>query len=133
MPDAEPNVELVRQVYEAFSRGDHAALLERLHPDVEWLPMRTLLEGSGYRGRAAVAQLLEQKGVLQDLDVEPEELIPVGTDRVLAEVRLCGRGRGSGVSVDERLTDLWTIRDGQVARFQVFSRPAEARRAAGLS
>jgi uncharacterized protein len=128
--NVELNVELVQGAYAAFNRGDRSALLETLDPDVEWLPMRAMVEGGGYRGREAVAELFNQDGVLQDLDVEPEDLAPLGDDRVLARVRLRGRGRGSGVEVDQRLADLWTIRDGLVTRFEVFSSPVDARRAA---
>jgi ketosteroid isomerase-like protein len=47
--------------------------------------------------------------------------------------RVAGRGRESGVSVDQRFAQVWTLQDGAVTRIESYLNPAEALEAAGLS
>ena len=53
-------------------------------------------------------------------------------DCVLATVRLRGRGRGSGIEVDARFFDLYTLRDGKIIRMDQFAEESEALAAVGL-
>ena len=46
--------------------------------------------------------------------------------------RVTGRGRGSGVAVDQRFVQVWTLRDEAVTRIESYLNPAEALEAAGL-
>jgi ketosteroid isomerase-like protein len=43
-----------------------------------------------------------------------------------------GRGRGSGVEVEARFYEVYTVRDGRTVRWEEFSDRAEALKAAGL-
>jgi ketosteroid isomerase-like protein len=61
----------------------------------------------------------------------PEELLDAG-ERVVVVFRFRGRGRGSGVPIDERLAHVWTIRNEQAVRMEVYSGREEAVRMAGL-
>ena len=61
-----------------------------------------------------------------------EEVIGHG-DRVFVKVRFQGRGRASGVEVDTRLYEVYTLRDGKVLRIDEYEDRAEALEAAGLS
>ena len=56
-------------------------------------------------------------------------LIPNG---VIAVVRTSGRGKGSGMAIDQTLTHLWTLRDGKAIQFDGYSTKQEALEAAGL-
>src|SRR5437763_14508155 len=59
-----PNASVLRRVYEAFARGDFAALSELLADDVVWhVPGRSLVSGS-HRGRD---ELLSYFGKLVEL------------------------------------------------------------------
>jgi ketosteroid isomerase-like protein len=51
---------------------------------------------------------------------------------VIAVVRTSGRGKGSGMAIDQTLTHLWTLRDGKAIRFDGYSTKQEALEAAGL-
>ena len=44
-----------------------------------------------------------------------------------------GRGRESGVTVDARFYEVYTLRDGRIVRADEFSERQEALEAAGLS
>ena len=46
-------------------------------------------------------------------------------------VRLQGRGRGSGVEVDARFYDVYTLRDGLIVRMDQFTERSQALEAVG--
>jgi ketosteroid isomerase-like protein len=48
-------------------------------------------------------------------------------------VRFHGRGRASGVEVETRFYEVYTLRDGKVLRIDEYEHRAEALEAAGLS
>ena len=48
-------------------------------------------------------------------------------------VRFRGRGRASGIEIDARLYEVYTLRDGKVLRIDEYEHRAEALEAAGLS
>jgi len=50
-------------------------------------------------------------------------------ERVLVEMRVRARGGVSGVATELGLTQLWTIRDGMVVRYEVFPDREQARAA----
>ena len=52
-------------------------------------------------------------------------------DRVVVTVRFRARGRGSGIEVDARLYDLFTLRDGKIVRMDQFAEQSEALEAVG--
>ena len=56
---SQENVEIVRRVFDAFNRRDIAAFLELLDPDVEWVPVLAVLEGSVYRGHGDIRRWLK--------------------------------------------------------------------------
>lgn len=66
-----------------------------------------------------------------ELVVEVEELADFG-EHVLARTRHHGRGKGSGVQVEHRIFQLWTLRAGKVVRARMYYDEAEAREALGL-
>jgi len=66
-----------------------------------------------------------------ELEVSAEEFIDAG-NRVLVTAYHRGRGRGSGVEVDTRFYEVYTLRDGKVVRVDEYAERAEALDAAGL-
>jgi ketosteroid isomerase-like protein len=54
-------------------------------------------------------------------------------DQVLVGTLLRGTGRSTGIEVEQQAFLLWTLRDGLVARGDVFAEPGPALEAAGLS
>jgi ketosteroid isomerase-like protein len=65
------------------------------------------------------------------VEVIPEEYIDVG-DWVVVGMRYRGRGRGSGIEVDDHLFEVHTLRAGKIVRKVEFKRRSEALEAAGL-
>jgi ketosteroid isomerase-like protein len=119
------NVEIVRRflnvgVDEALTYAD---------PGIVWNPIEELPT----QGHDAVrASLAHWKAEWDDYKVMPEEFVDMG-ERVVVTVRLGGRGRGSGVEIDARFYDVYTLRDGKVVRMDQFTERAEALAAVALS
>jgi ketosteroid isomerase-like protein len=60
-----------------------------------------------------------------------EEIIDAG-DQVVVVAHHQGRGRASGVDVDTRFYEVYTLREGKVWRVDEYTERAEALEAAGL-
>ena len=118
---AEGSVHVVRGVYEAFGRGDVAAVLGAMADDVEWHEAEGMPYGGVYRGGQAVAENVFGP-VMRDIPnfaVSPEELIGSG-DTVAAVVRYTGTGQATGKQLDLPVVHVWDVRDGKIACFRQF-------------
>jgi ketosteroid isomerase-like protein len=130
---SQENMELVRQRFEAFNRGDLAAIVELTDPAAVWWDRADdPWAGAPHRGRDACVQHLAE--ILEDaeLEAQPQELIDAGHS-VVVGVRLVGRGRTSGVAFEEHEFHVFTLRDGKVTETREYRHRAEALEAAGLS
>jgi ketosteroid isomerase-like protein len=126
---SETNVELVRAIYDRFGAGDQDEALALFDPDIEVKDRPEAPDPQVYRGHHGVLTAIGvSRAAFDDLEMVPEEFLDAA-DRVIVVVRFQGKGRGSGVPVDERLCHLWTIRDGKAVRLEVHSTREEALRA----
>jgi ketosteroid isomerase-like protein len=132
---SQENVEVVRQVYEAAARRDTSAVFALYAPDIEWDASRTsrgAMAGRVVHGHDALrAWLRDWYGAWEKLEDRLEELIDVDDDNVVAIMVQRGRGRASGVDVEDRLGAVWTLRDGKVVRVVWFPTREAALEAVG--
>ena len=133
---SQENTELVLWLSEANDRRDWDAVFGAYAPDIEWEDCSGLWGdwgvARGHEGlRQAWRRWFEVLGdVRWQLDGDP---IEAGEGDVVATYRVHGRGRGSGVPVDQRLTLVWSVRDRKVARVRAYGDRAQALEAVGLS
>jgi ketosteroid isomerase-like protein len=126
---SEENGEVVRRIWDAYSRGDFDQIRAYSDPAVV---MITVEEGPLY-GIEAVRKNHERWWeVWENPETTVEEVIGVG-DRVFVMARFRGRGRASGVEVEGRHFEVYTLRDRKVIRVEEFSERGEALEAAGVS
>ena len=119
-------------LYEAMNRGDVESIVRIQAPDVVWQgAFADLAEPHhGHAGVRAYARRVTE--AWDEFTVEPERFIDLG-DRVLVLAREHGRGRYSGAEVQSHQTaHVWTLRDGEIVRFQVYWDREEGLRAAGV-
>jgi ketosteroid isomerase-like protein len=122
---SQENVEIVRR----FLSADVDEALTYADPGIVWNPIEELPT----QGHDAVrASLAHWKAEWDDYKVMPEEFVDAG-DRVVVTVRLGGRGRGSGVEIDARFYDVYTLCDGKIVRMDQFTERSEALEVVGLS
>ena len=133
---SQENVEIVRGLYRVSALNPAAWTrdLERFDPEVEWYPAVTRsATGASYRGHAGIRQWAEDMlEAWEDFRPEPIEFLDAG-DHVIVDVRSRARGRASGVEVERMTTQVWTLRQGKVVRFETFTERPLALEAAGLS
>ena len=125
---SEENVEVVRRLFETYNQGDLDGALACLAPDVVYETGQELPA----RGPAEVRAMWERwESDWEAIGTEPEEFSDAG-DRVLVTVHYSGRGSGSGIDLDDRLFDVYALRDGKVVHKAEFRHRAEALAAAGI-
>jgi ketosteroid isomerase-like protein len=132
---SEENVKIVRDVAEAFSRGDVDAWIEYCADDIDYRAVEGAPDDHGpIHGKDAVrAYVQDWQDTFDDLTSEPVELIDAGEDNVVAVFRNRGRAKLSGVETELTYAALYTFRDGKVARGREYWTREEALEAAGLS
>jgi len=128
----EGNLEVVRSLYEAMEARDLEAGARLTHPDAVWVPDRRVGQ-EPVRGRENVIRFFtERADMFGEIHTEVERLEAVD-DRVLAFIRVSGRGDASGAGFDIRIGHLWTLRDGVVVRGEGYGDRGAALEAAGLN
>jgi ketosteroid isomerase-like protein len=129
---SQENVELVRAVIDALSRGDWESALKDTAPNVELDLSRALGPQRGvYRGEEVRQALSEFYEGWQSVRIEPPEFIEVGEHVVVPwTAHFIGRG---GIEVQARVTWTYTFRDGTIERVCIYQERREALEAVGLS
>ena len=128
-------MEVVRRYITAYEQGGTDAWAEFWHPDINWQAMEGALDDIGVmRGPEAMRRYYRQwEETFDEIRTEPDELIDVGGDQVLAVVRSVGRMKGSDAEVDIRYAVVISIREGKIGKGREFASREEALEAAGLS
>jgi ketosteroid isomerase-like protein len=120
---------LDRMYAQVWRERDLVAAFADLRDDFEWV-MPGHPDGALRRGPHAVSDFFLD---WIDLWEEPEsdwELEQTAPDTVLALVTTRGRGRASGVPVEEHFAQVWTFRDGVPVRMVLYTDADKGRRAA---
>lgn len=129
---SQQNVEIVKQVIEAGSRGDFETVLALHDPDWQgFIPEDYPVAGT-WQGLDGVRGFAEEwLDAWEEFRVEPEGFIE-GGDAVVAKVHYWGRGRGSGVEVTDRWFYAYRLRAGKIISWRPYADLTEALEAAGL-
>ena len=121
------NVEIVRRVYEGWSRDDFSET-ELFDPEIEF-EMIDWPHPAKSRGIEAMAKTwLATLAAWEDFRAVPDEVIDHG-DNVLVLNSIFGRGRGSGADVSALTATVWTVEGGRVVRLALYWDTARAREA----
>ncbi len=131
---SEENFQVVRALFDAFSRGDTAAMLKLADPNIVFTPIPEAPDVQSFHGHEGALQGLAQytTEIWEDFSVELREMRDFD-DHVLASLRWWGRGPSSGIEVEVDICALVTFREGKIVRWQFFASEQQALEAAGLS
>jgi ketosteroid isomerase-like protein len=128
---SQANVAAVRGMWEAFVLNDFETALAAFDPDVEW-DGTNLPDGKISRGlEAVVDHTIRWADTWEAWEVELEDVIDAGQDRVIAFIQERGRSK-AGLDVNERHSELYVLRDGKIVYRKGFSDADEALVEAGL-
>ena len=129
----EANVAVIRDVIEAWNRGDMERVYELYDPDAIVRTPPEALEVGPFFGRDAVMDWMRQ---LRDT-VDGTDFFELTSDfRAIADrvvVRVAWKGEGYGPAMSMEMTLLYMVREGRVLELEYFSDHAEALEAVGLS
>jgi uncharacterized protein len=120
---ADENTRLAQSAYEAFGRGDMAALAEVMADDIEWVnPGDPAVDPNAgtFKGKEAVLGWFG--GFASTLDFttfEPREFI-AQNDKVVSLVYAEATARNTGRGFVNHEAHVWTFRDGKIARLQIY-------------
>ena len=128
---SQENVDVGRQITQAFNDGDVEAVLPAMHPDIEFIPRRAPVQGA-YRGHQGLREFFADNAenfdlfqvVTEDVRDQGDYVVGIGTLRV--------RGKGSGAEVVVPTAVVLTFAQGKVVRFEEFGDRAKALEAAGI-
>ena len=124
------NLDLVRSIVADFERGDFS-WPESADPEMEFV----VADGPEPGSRTGLAARPWAEGFLNiwdSLRFEANEYRELGDGRVLVFYRIRGRGKGSGVEVDQSRASLFHVDKGKVTRVVFFWDPARALADLGL-
>lgn len=126
-----PTLQLVRAFHSHFNRTG-APLAESLHPTIEWRAAREDPDAATHRGLKAVRRYFHQWTEMFDgMQIERLEEIECG-HRVFVWVRFRGKGTMSGVEIELRMAQVWTVLDGKAVGVDEYFERAEGLAAAGV-
>ena len=130
---SEENVEIALAAVDAWNRGDREAWLALWDEEAEFFPLRAQLEGESYWGHEGLERFLaEMTEQWEEVRFEIEETRDAG-EQVVGIGRFRAHGRASGVDLNVPLGVFARVRRGKIVYTRLFSEPAEALEAAGLS
>ena len=121
---AQQNIEVIRNLYDLFAKGDVPSILAQFHPEIEWNEAENFpyADRNPYIGPDAVLE-----GVFLRLGSEWDywnlavgELLDAG-DSVVAMGRYQAKNASTGKEINAQFAHVWTLRDGKAVAFQQYA------------
>jgi ketosteroid isomerase-like protein len=124
------SVEVLERLFAAFQDGGVEGALEFIDPEfVAVIGPELSAEPDVYRGHDGVRRYFAGFEGMEDVRLTPEAMIEDG-GRVLVPMVLSGRGASSGIQVEQRVVQAWTVRGGKATRVEAYT-DLESARGAG--
>jgi ketosteroid isomerase-like protein len=126
-------IDVMRARLERFERTGETTT-DFLAPDFELHQASSIIDTAGvFRGAEAFRQSLDELSEsFDDLEFKTEALLEAPGGEIVVLIHTRGRGRGSGVQIENRVAWVWTFRDDEAARMAVYEEQEEALAAVGL-
>ncbi len=131
---SQENVEIVRQSWNAWIRGDVREVASNWHPEVvmDMTHWRDWPEAEYHGIERVLSFMYEWRDMWDDYEAGVEDVIAAPGDRVVALYWHRGRGRDSGLPMEFRGAQVSTFRNGKLTRVAYYDDRAEALEAVGL-
>lgn len=129
------NVTLLKNLYDAFGRGDVAGVLGAMAPEITWYQAESNPynpAGTAWVGPETVLDNLFMKLATEwdSFSVHPKAYYDAGGS-VIVEARYTGKHKATGRSMDAQVCHIWDVKDGRVTRFQQYVDTARLQDAMG--
>ena len=133
---SQENLEIVQRGIAAFNADDTASFVDLWDPECEFFSVTgSQMDATPYRGREGIRRYrAETAETWTELRLDTHRILEGKEDDVVVAVGcLRGKGRGSGVLVEQRIGIVYELRGGKVRYCHAYPDPEEALEAAGLS
>jgi ketosteroid isomerase-like protein len=129
---SQENMEVVERAVTAVNQWDIDGYLACCTNDVQLsTPVATV--GGVYDGPDGIRRFFTDLGDTgPDFQIAIERLEAIGTDRVLAFMRVTATGRASGIPTETRTGNVYDLADGKIELIRIFADREQALEAAGL-
>src|SRR5947209_4174429 len=121
---SQDNVQLIRGMYEAFANGDVAAVLGKMHDDIDWREAENFIyaDRNPYIGPKAVLDgvFMRLASEWDAFTVTPEEWLDAG-NHVVVLGTYTGTHKNSGKAVRAQFAHVWAAKGARVLRFQEYT------------
>ncbi len=117
---SEANIEIVKKIYDVGGKGDMAAMMALLAPNVVVHEAEGLPYGGVYHGHAGMGALFQKIfGIIKEFRVVAEDFFVSG-NVVVAQIRVLGLGRTTGQAINMPVLEMWTLENGLVTEIRPF-------------
>jgi ketosteroid isomerase-like protein len=131
---SQENVDLIRAGFELALRGDFETLEEFMAPDVVMVQPPEVPDSKSYVGPTAIRDAMaDWPTQWEDFRMDLLEVIDAGGDVYVSATRHRGHGRESGIEMDFQVFYVQHLRDGKLARLEMYFSRDQALEAVGLS
>jgi ketosteroid isomerase-like protein len=114
------NVELAREGIEAYNRGDYAVVLEMFSPEVEVYAPPSFMNSGRFHGHEGFMEWISHwNEAWESFEIEVTGIEPIGDSFVVLEAHQAGRGRGSGVPVEQDVIYIYEMSGAQCIQLSV--------------
>jgi ketosteroid isomerase-like protein len=116
-------LDLVRSLFARWRRGDFSST-DWADPEIEYVHAGRGAGAGSWRGLAGLAEgWLDWISAWDEFRAEPDEFRELDDERVLVLVHFSGRGRTSGVALEDiqtKAANVIHVRDGKVTRLVLY-------------
>ncbi|HEU0075582.1 MAG TPA: nuclear transport factor 2 family protein [Dehalococcoidia bacterium] len=129
-------VDVVKNLYDAFGKGDVPAVLGAMDPNIEWREAESnpyKMDGQAWVGPDAITQNLFMKLMAdwEGFTVTPKSYHDAG-DSVVVEGRYTAKHNATGKHLDVQFCHVWKGATDKVTSFQQYTDTAKLQEAAGV-
>jgi ketosteroid isomerase-like protein len=131
---SQEDVEVVREIFEAFNSEDIDLILSFTHSDFDVeVPPDLSAEPDTYRGQDGMRRYWDSfRDAMEEIRFQPERFWDAG-EAVVVAMHITAKGRRTAIPVEQRLAGVWTICDRKAIRVRVYASLSEALQAVGLT
>ena len=131
---SEKRIEMVRDGFERWNRGDPSWVLEHMSPEVEWITPPTDPYPGVYRGHEGVQEFWSRwRSAVGQLRFTPQEMIDADDHVVVVTLR-AAKSPETGLEVFDQIAQVFSFdADDKCVRVQEFYGREGALEAAGLA
>jgi ketosteroid isomerase-like protein len=126
------NVEVVERLNEVYNERSFAENPDLIDPEIVWDMSRMQIpDSAAYAGPLGLREFVDTwTESFASEQIHVDDIVDEG-DQVLVMVHHFGRGKVSGVEVDQRFAMVWTLRNGRAVRMEMYPTREEALEAMG--